>query len=210
MVELREVVCVFGSFPALAGADFSLDRGEIVHLVGPNGAGKTTLLRVLAGLLAPLRGQGHSLGHDLMSATGRRKARSEVSFVAGEPLAYEDLTVEENLRFLSHGARSDASHAVMDQFGLLPLRAKRAGHCSTGQRKRLGLAAGFARAAELILLDEPHAGLDAHGRALLDGAILEELSLGHSVVIVSHDHEQAAAIATRTCEVDGGVIRESS
>lgn len=131
MVELREVVCVFGSFPALAGADFSLDRGEIVHLVGPNGAGKTTLLRVLAGLLAPLRGQGHSLGHDLMSATGRRKARSEVSFVAGEPLAYEDLTVEENLRFLSHGLGAmhpmpswtnlDCCHFVRSALGIVLL-----------------------------------------------------------------------------------------
>lgn len=205
-VRLRDVVCVFGAYPALAGADLDVGPGEILHLQGANGAGKTTLLRVVAGFLAPVRGTAVVLGHDLMTSAGRRGARQDVTFVAGEPLAYEDLTIEENLRFLSgnNGAFSVADS--LDRFALGPLGNQRVRQCSTGQRKRVGLAAGFSRPSTLLLLDEPHAGLDAAGRMLLDTAVIEWVREGRSVLIVSHELGPAESLATRAVDVRGGVI----
>lgn len=209
-MTLREVVCTFGTFPALAGADLDVGPGEMLHLRGPNGAGKTTLLRVIAGFLTPTRGAATVLGHDLMGSGGRRGARRDVGYVAGEPLAYEDLTIAENLRFLSGGYAQDSIDEVLDQFGLREVADQLVRQCSTGQRKRVGLAAGFARRRDLLLLDEPHAGLDADGRALLDAAVSEWVCEGRSVVMVSHEHDAAGRVASRAVEVRGGIVLRGS
>ncbi len=200
------MVCVYGSFPALAGADFQLSAGEVVHAHGPNGAGKTTLLRLISGFLSPARGAARVGPHDLSTISGRRGARSAVAYVGTEPLAYDDLTVTENLEFLV-GSSADATvERSMDSFGLREIAEQRVRACSTGQRKRLGLAAGFSRRRSLIVLDEPHAGLDDEGRTMLDEAIQSAADDGIAVVMVSHEREFARATATRSVLVSNGIV----
>ena len=97
VIELNDVVAVLGQFPALAGANLQVSRGEIVLLQGPNGAGKTSILRVCAGLLPIERGSGRVLGIDLV--TQRDEVRSRVGLLGHSNGLYLDLTVEQNVRF---------------------------------------------------------------------------------------------------------------
>lgn len=206
-IHLRSAVALLGSFPALAGADLDVGRGEVVLLQGANGAGKTTLLRVCAGLLGVVSGEVVVLGHDLVR--DRRAVRRHVGLLGPAGGLYEDLTVAENVRFAvrAAGGQPDRVPAALERVGLggrLPATA--AGRLSTGQRRRTALAVFVARNPALWLLDEPHAGLDSDGRELLDGLIREAASTGASIALASHELDRAGAIADRTVTVAGGMV----
>src|SRR5690242_16693697 len=158
---------MLGRFPALAGADLDVETGEIVLLSGPNGSGKTTLLRLVAGLLPLRAGEAEVLGIDL--AQDRRSVRRALSLVGHETFCYDDLTVAENLRFATRavGRSVDAADAALERVGLTKVAKVAHGRLSQGQRRRLSLAVAVARGPRLLLLDEPHAGLDEDGRAVL-------------------------------------------
>lgn len=207
-VSLRSVVCLLGRFPALAGVDLRVRRREVVLLSGPNGAGKSTLLRVLAGLLPVHRGEVEVLGADLRS--DRRSVRRRLALVGHDTFCYDDLTVAENLRFAARAAGRPARPApeVLAPFGLSGLAGVRHGRLSAGQRRRLSLAVAFDRDAELLLLDEPHAGLDDAHRAELDLLIAAAPGEGRTVVLASHELERARALADREVRLEAGVVRE--
>ncbi len=207
-VSLRSVVCLLGRFPALAGVDLRVRRREVVLLSGPNGAGKSTLLRVLAGLLPVHRGEVEVLGADLRS--DRRAVRRRLALVGHDTFCYDDLTVAENLRFAARAAGRPARPApeVLARFGLSGLADVRHGRLSAGQRRRLSLAVAFDRDAELLLLDEPHAGLDDAHRAELDLLIAAAPGEGRTVVLASHELERARALADREVRLEAGVVRE--
>ena len=208
VVELNGVVAVLNGFPALAGVDLRIERGEIVLLQGPNGAGKTSVLRVCAGLLPIERGNGRVLGADL--ATQREAIRSRVGMLGHANGLYFDLTVAQNLGFWAAtvGANDDEVRAAMSRMRIDGRLADvRAGQLSAGQRRRTALAALIVRRAELWLLDEPHAGLDAAGRDELDALLRDAVASGATVVLASHESERAAGLATRTLVIDGGGAR---
>ena len=208
VVRLRSVVCLLGRFPALAGADLDVARGEILLVTGPNGSGKTTLLRLLAGLIAPYSGEAEVRGHDLF--TDRPGARRGLALVGHETYCYDDLTTRENLRFFARAAGRPASaieiDAVLDRVAMQPAADVVHRGLSAGQRRRLALAVALVRDPELLLLDEPHAGLDATGRAVLAEAVVAAPGEGRTVVMVSHEVEVARPLATREVRVDGGQI----
>jgi heme ABC exporter ATP-binding subunit CcmA len=205
VVHLRAAVTLLGRFPALAGADLTVSAGEIVLLRGPNGAGKSTLLRVCAGLLPVTQGEAFVLGHDLK--TDRRSVRPRVGLLGHSNALYDDLTVAENVRFWARtvGGSDDEIAAALDRLGLAGRLADLSvGRLSAGQRRRTALAVLIARRPLLWLLDEPHAGLDAEGRDLVDGLVREAVNAGATVLLASHEHERASALARRTVEVAGG------
>ena len=207
VVQLVDVVAVLDRFPALAGATLTVDRGEILLLQGANGAGKTTLLRLCAGLLAPARGTATVLGLDL--AEQRQAVRSRVGLLGHSNGLYTDLTVSENVAFwgATVGATGEEIAAAIDRMGLggrlrdVPVRK-----LSAGQRRRTALACLVARRAELWLLDEPHAGLDAAGRDELDSVLRAATQAGATMIVASHELDRAGALATRVVEVVGGQI----
>lgn len=209
MVELRGVVAVLGGFPALAGVDLTVRRGEVLLLQGPNGAGKTSVLRVCAGLLPVERGGGSILGMDI---TAQRDAiRSRVGLLGHTNGLYLDLTVAQNIRFWAStvGATQDEVSAAMQRMGLDGrLASVKADRLSAGQRRRCALASMIVRRAELWLLDEPHAGLDAAGRDEIDSVLRDAVAAGATVVVSSHELERAGALATRVVTVDGGTVRD--
>ena len=208
-VDLRGVVAVLGGFPALAGADLRVERGETVLLRGPNGAGKTSLLRVCAGLLPVERGGGTVLGMDI--AADREGIRRRVGLLGHANGLYLDLTAEQNVRFWAAtvGASDDEVTSAMSRMRLDGrLSSVRAGRMSAGQRRRCALAALIVRRAELWLLDEPHAGLDAAGRDEIDAVLREAARSGATVIVSSHELERAASLASRVLTVDGGTVRE--
>jgi len=206
-VYLRSAVCLLGRYPALAGVDLDVAEGEVVLVAGPNGAGKTTLLRLLAGLLPLSAGTAVVLGHDL--AADRHTVRTELALVGHTPGAYDDLTVRENVRFWvrAGGGRAADADAVIDQRGLTRLAGVAFGRLSAGQQRRTGLAVALARRPRLLLLDEPHAGLDATGRDLLDGLLRRTADDGRTVLLVSHELDRARALADREVTIIAGAIR---
>ena len=205
VIELKGVVAVLGSFPALAGVSLSVQRGEILLLQGPNGAGKTSLLRVCAGLMPIERGTGTVLGIDL--ATNRQDIRTRVGLLGHTNGLYLDLTVEQNIQFWAStvGASQEEVANAMSTMRVDGRLAKvKAGQLSAGQRRRTALASLIVRRAEIWLLDEPHAGLDAEGRDELDALLRNAVAAGATVVLASHESERAAGLATRTLTIDGG------
>lgn len=208
VVALVDVVAVLGSFPALAGASLTVERGEILLLRGPNGAGKTSLLRLCAGLLPVERGEATVLGCDLVA--DRTAVRNRVGLLGHSNGLYADLTVADNVRFwgATVGASDEEINASMQRMGLVNRLADvQVGRLSAGQRRRTALACLVARRAELWLLDEPHAGLDAAGRDELDTTLRAAAAAGATVMVASHELERAGALATRVVEVVGGQVQ---
>jgi heme ABC exporter ATP-binding subunit CcmA len=208
VIELKGVVAVLGSFPALAGIDLTVQRGEILLLQGPNGAGKTSLLRVCAGLLPIERGEGRVLGIDVTSQ--RELIRARVGLLGHSNGLYLDLTVEQNIMFWAAtvGASDAEVASAMKRMNVDGRLAKvKASQLSAGQRRRTALASLIVRRAEIWLLDEPHAGLDASGRDELDGLLRDAVAAGATVVLASHESERANGLATRVVTVDGGGAR---
>jgi heme ABC exporter ATP-binding subunit CcmA len=207
VIHLRSAVCLLGRFPALAGVDLDVEPGEIVLLQGPNGAGKTTLLRACAGLVPVVSGEATVLGHDLRDRRGARAVRSRVGLLGHATHLYDDLTVADNVRFWSRaaGAAPADADAALVALGLGGrLRDVAVALLSAGQRRRASLAVLLARRPELWLLDEPHAGLDHAGRDQLDGLVRAAADQGATVVLASHEHDRAGALAQRTVSVAGG------
>jgi len=202
---------LIGRFPALAGVDLDVEPGEIALLRGPNGAGKTTLLRVCAGLVMVSSGEAVVLGHDLVAR--RAAVRRRVGLLGHETFLYDDLTVTENLDFWSRaaGATMADGRAALDRLGVatrlhdLPVQA-----LSAGQRRRVSFAAMVCRRPELWLLDEPHAGLDAPGRDVIDELMRDAAAAGATVLFASHELDRAHEVATRTVTISGGVVDEGA
>jgi heme ABC exporter ATP-binding subunit CcmA len=207
VVHLRSTVALLGRFPALAGVDLDVDAGEVVMVRGANGAGKTTLLRTCAGLLAITSGEARVLDVDLV--TDRAAVRPLVGLLGHATGLYDDLTALDNVRFWAKAGGVDPSDApaaltrvaLPDRLEHVPVS-----RLSAGQRRRVSLAALIVRRPRLWLLDEPHAGLDATARDLLDELVQEAAEAGATVVFASHELERAAALADRVVTIGGGIV----
>ena len=205
--RLRSVVALAGRYPVLAGADLDVRAGEVLVVRGPNGAGKTSLLRVMAGLLPLAAGEAEVLGLD--PSADARSLRPLVGLLGHKNGLYDELTAEQNVRFVARAARRDlgAVPAALERLGFgHRLRETPASKLSAGQRRRLALACLLVKGPLLWLLDEPHAGLDAEHRELLDGLLREVAAGGSSVVLASHEHRATAMLADRVVNMAGGVV----
>ena len=206
-VRLSGAVVLLGRFPALAGVDLSIERGEVVLVRGPNGAGKSTLLHLCAGLLPLSEGRGEVLGCDL--GADRAAVRRRVGLLGHDTALYSELSAAENLRLWARAARVDGA-GVSGALGRLGVPEGLWGVPSTrlsaGQRRRVALAAIVVRRPELWLLDEPHAGLDSDGRERVSGLMSEAAAAGAAVLLASHETGPADDLATRTVTMAGGIV----
>jgi heme ABC exporter ATP-binding subunit CcmA len=205
VIRLRSAVALVGRFPVLAGVDLDVGASEIVLLQGANGAGKTSILRACAGLLRVVAGEAVVLGCDLTADP--KPVRRRVGLLGHAGALYDDLSVEDNLRFAvrASGGSVRAVGPALERLGLTGrLMRAQVGTLSAGQRRRAAIAVLVARGPELWLLDEPHAGLDAEHRDLLDLLIREAVAEGATVVLASHEQDRAHAIADRIVTVAGG------
>jgi molybdate transport system ATP-binding protein len=188
--------------------ELALEVGrETVALVGPSGAGKTSVLRAIAGLARPARGRiacGDELWFDSARRVDRRPEQRSVGFVFQEYALFPHLSVTHNVTF--GGGRADG---LLRRLRIEHLAGARPGELSGGERQRVALARALARGPRVLLLDEPMAALDPHTR----GAVRAELhdllrELGLPTLLVTHDFEDAAALADRVGVLVEGRLRQ--
>ena len=188
MVRARGLEKRYGDKRVLRGLDLDVPHGGFVLVTGPNGSGKTTLLRLVAGLLAPTRGE-------LEVAV----ERGRLGFLGHEPLVYRELTALENLelygRLYRVPERRERIGMLLERFGLWEARAERAGSFSRGMLQRLALCRALLHDPDLLLLDEPFSALDADGAALLDRE-LAALAGERTFLVATHDPERLSSLAT--------------
>jgi heme exporter protein A len=208
-VRLAGVTRVFGVQPALIRVDLAVERGQTILIRGPNGAGKTTLLRLIATALSPTFGTGSVLGFDLLA--GREQIRRRTELLGHRTRLYEDLTAHENLRFVCtlYGLDPTGIAAALDEVGLSDVAGERVRAYSQGMRQRVAVARILLRRPELLLLDEPYAGLDEAAKDMVDRTIEGARAEGRTTILATHDPTRGGA-ASRTLHMDGGRIRQDA
>jgi heme exporter protein A len=179
----------FGDKRVIHGLDFDLAARECLLVTGPNGSGKSTLLALCAGLLVPTKGE-------VEVAVGRGR----IGYLAHEPLLYRELTALENLnlygRLYRVPERRERVGMLLERFGLWEVRHERVGAFSRGMVQRLALCRTLLHEPELLLLDEPFAGLDEDGASLLDGE-LTALARERTLVVATHEPVRLDRLATQ-------------
>jgi drug efflux transport system ATP-binding protein len=179
----------FAAATAVDALSFSVARGEIFGLVGPDGAGKTTVMRMLAGVMRP-DGGGISLdGVDVVREPER--AKRHLSYMPQRFGLYEDLTVDENIRFYADlfgvpsKLRAERAERLLEASGMVPFRRRLAGKLSGGMKQKLGLACSLVHAPKAVLLDEPTTGVDPVSRRDFWRILYSLLGEGVTIVIAT-------------------------
>ena len=218
----REITRRWGGLVAVDQVSIELERGKVHAVIGTNGAGKSTLINILSGEIAPSSGTVELLGQDVTAWSQPRRARAGLGRSYQRNTIYPSFTVFENCRLAAQAstqkpwalwsaaehcsASAAAAQAAAQRAGLQALLQRPAGLLSHGQKRQLEIAMCLATAPQVLLLDEPLAGMGAEetDRML---ALLAELKTGHAILLVEHDMDAVFRIADRiTVMVNGSVI----
>jgi len=191
---------------AVDALDLTVEEGEVFGFLGPNGAGKSTTINMLLGFLSPTSGSMQVLGRDVTSES--RAIRQRVGLLPEGYEPYPNLTGREHVESAidAKGADDDPDH-LLDRVGLAPEDARRAAkEYSTGMQQRMSLAVSLVGEPDLLIFDEPSAGLDPDGVALLREIIREEQARGATVFFSSHILEEVEKVCDRVGILDGGEL----
>lgn len=183
----------FGDKHVVQDVSIQVERGRICGFLGPNGSGKTTTLRMLCGLLTPDSGRGECLGFDILAKAAEIKART--GYMTQKFSLYEDLTIAENLQFTARVHGLDRRRArvedALHRLGLAERRGQLASALSGGWKQRLALASATLHEPELLLLDEPTAGVDPQARRSFWDEIHALSARGLTVLVSTHYMDEA-------------------
>jgi lipopolysaccharide export system ATP-binding protein len=222
ILEVEGLVKYYGRRKVVDGVSFRVDAGEVVGLLGPNGAGKTTSFRMTTGQIAPYDGRVVFNGRDVTCLPMYRRARLGMGYLSQEPSVFRKLTVEQNIlailealpvsrslgRKLYRSERWERTEQVLDQFGLTQVRKNKAGRCSGGEKRRLEIARCLVCEPNLILLDEPFAGVDpltkADIRQVVRG-LVRDGTIG--ILLTDHDVHEVLKITDRSYLIKDGRVR---
>ncbi|MFC3076638.1 ABC transporter ATP-binding protein [Phenylobacterium terrae] len=192
-IDVRGLNKSFGDKHVVQDVALQLETGRICGFLGPNGSGKTTTLRMLCGLLTPDSGEGAALGFDLRKEAGEIKQRT--GYMTQRFSLYEDLTIAENLEFTArvHGLdrRRERVAEALQRLGLYERRGQLAGALSGGWKQRLALASATLHQPQLLLLDEPTAGVDPKARRTFWDEIHALSGQGLTVLVSTHYMDEA-------------------
>ena len=212
MITVTHLVKRFGPKTVLKNLNFQAQQGEFVALLGPNGAGKTTFLRILSSLSRQTLGEvtiaGYSLPHQAAAV------RRQLGVVSHMPLLYGDLSAEENLTFYGrmYGVENlkERIGEVLNLVGLAPRRRDLVRTFSRGMQQRLAIGRAIMHDPEVLLLDEPHTGLDQDACEMLDTVLRQVAARHRTVVMTSHDLVRVADLASRFDVLSRGSIQAST
>jgi len=204
VVRANKLLVGYGGAPVCAPVSFNLPEGRALALVGANGAGKSTVLRAVIGLIEPAGGSLTVLGAEPDERDV--EFRAKVSSVLDDDAYFPGLTVAEHLYLTARGhgmlGARELVAELLEEFGLAEHAASLPTALSSGQRRRLLLAAGFVRPRSLLVLDEPEQRLDLRMRADLADRLNAEKEAGGTVLMATHDAVLVRAVADRAVYVD--------
>jgi ABC-2 type transport system ATP-binding protein len=193
VIDVRGLTKRYGGRTVVDHFNMSVPRGRIYGFLGPNGSGKTTTIRMLCGLLTPDEGEGTCLGYDIRREASQIKRH--VGYMTQRFGLYEDLSIEENLAFIARiyevPQRRAKIAAALDRLGLTARRAQLAGALSGGWKQRLALAACLLHEPQLLLLDEPTAGVDPQARREFWDQLHQLAAAGMTVLVSTHYMDEA-------------------
>jgi len=201
MIRLSGLTKHYGSFVAVDGLDLHVSQGELFGFLGPNGAGKTTTLRMIAGILKPTAGRVEIGGVDL--AVDPIAAKAKLGFIPDRPFIYEKLTGAEFLRFVAglydqHGAQVEhRARELLALFDLEEWRDELVESYSHGMRQKLIISSAFVHRPEVIVVDEPHVGLDPKAIKILRDLFREYAARGHTIMMSTHTLATAESLCDR-------------
>jgi putative spermidine/putrescine transport system ATP-binding protein len=211
-VQLRDLTRTYGNVNALDGLNLSIEPGELVALLGPSGCGKTTALRILAGLDEATSGAVLVGGRDISSVPANKR---DMGMVFQAYSLFPHLTVLDNVAFglkmrgKSKRDRMFRAEDMLDLVGLAAHKNKYASELSGGQQQRVALARALAIEPRVLLLDEPLSALDAKVRSQLRDEIRRvQLEVGTTTLFVTHDQEEALAVADRVGVMSHGKLEQ--
>lgn len=206
-VSIRQVSKSYEDIRALREIDLDISQGELFGFIGPDGAGKTTLFRLIVSLLIPDQGSIDVLGHDTVK--DYRAIRKICGYMPGQFALYQDLTVEENLRFFATAFGTTIKenyHLIKDIYEQIePFRKRQAGKLSGGMKQKLALSCALIHKPELLVLDEPTTGVDAVSRIEF-WDMLQNLSTDGLTIIVSTPYMDEAERCGRVALMQQGRI----
>jgi ABC-2 type transport system ATP-binding protein len=207
-VEVTDLVVRYGAKTAVAGLSMEVPRGSITALLGPNGAGKTTTLEACEGYLRPTSGSVRVLGLDAL--TQRRQLAPRLGVMLQSGGAWSGVRAEEMLRYVaSLHAHPLPVNALVDRLGLGSCGRTPYRRLSGGQQQRLSLALALVGRPELVVLDEPTAGLDPQARHSTWDLIAQLASDGVTVLLTTHYLEEAERLASQVYVIDAGQVLAS-
>jgi ABC-2 type transport system ATP-binding protein len=210
MIEAQKLSKYYGSFAAIQDVSFQVHQGEVVAFLGPNGAGKSTTMKLLTGYLAPSAGRAFVAGHDM--ATDRLAGSGRLGYLPENGPLYLDMSPRALLNFfaeargLSGKQKRDRIDAVVDLCALHAVIGKPIGKLSRGYRQRVGMAHVLLHEPDVLIMDEPTAGLDPNQIHEVRETI-RKLGKSKTILLSTHILQEVEAMASRVLFIDEGRLK---
>jgi len=207
MIEAQNLAKYYGDFAAIQGVSFTISQGEVVAFLGPNGAGKSTTMKLLTGYLAPSEGSAKIAGHDV--STDRLAAAARLGYLPENGPLYPDMTPRSLLQFFASArgmSATDARQRIEDVVELCSLGSvigKPIGKLSRGYRQRVGMAHVLLHEPDVLILDEPTAGLDPNQIHEVRETI-RKLGKSKTILLSTHILQEVEAMASRVLFINEG------
>ena len=209
MIEVQHLTKRYGRVTAVDDLTFRVERGEILGFLGPNGAGKTTTMRVVTGFMPPTEGKVIVAGFDVFDQPIEAKRRT--GYLPETPPLYPEMTVHEYLMFVARikgvpsGERKTRVEQVMKRTWVTDMRDRHCGKLSKGYRQRVGLAQAILHNPDVLVLDEPTAGLDPK-QIIETRQLIKELAGSHTIVLSTHILPEVAQTCQRVVIINKGKV----
>ena len=209
MIEVENLTKNYGTLEALKGVSFRIDKGEVVGFLGPNGAGKTTTMRILTCFMPATSGQATVAGYDVFKES--LGVRRHIGYLPENVPLYSEMTVTGYLKYISkikgipRNKRAERLEVVLESCGLTERRNQIVGQLSKGYRQRVGLAQALIHEPDVIILDEPTAGLDPH-QIIEIRELIKALGSEHTIILSTHILPEASMTCERLLIINEGQI----
>jgi ABC-2 type transport system ATP-binding protein len=209
MIEVEHLTKRYGPTLAVSDVSFEVQKGEILGFLGPNGAGKTTTMRVITGYLPPTRGRVRVAGYDIEEEPLEAKRRT--GYLPEAPPVYPDMTVQEYLAFvarikgLARRELRTRANEVSEKCAITDVQQRQIGKLSKGYRQRVGLAQALIHNPDVLILDEPTAGLDPK-QIIETRELIKGLAGQHTIVLSTHILPEASKTCERVVVINAGKI----
>ncbi|MCD8037920.1 MAG: ATP-binding cassette domain-containing protein [Lachnospiraceae bacterium] len=209
LIEVKNFTKKYGKHTAVDNLSFRVERGMIYGFLGPNGAGKSTTMNIMTGYIAATGGTVRINGYDILKEPG--KAKKCIGYLPEQPPVYQDMTVQEYLRFsaelkrVKKSERREQLESIMEQTQIADVKDRLIKNLSKGYKQRVGLAQAIVGYPEVIILDEPTVGLDPK-QIIEIRTLIKELAKKHTVILSSHILSEVSAVCDHIMIISKGKL----